>query len=99
MLEELLNEIEELKEYKEKYEHAEKDKERLSEYVYKNELEKWKNKTYAFRVIEYQESTCNSCRFYDGCDIKEHLPEDIGKPTENKGWFPGKKTCGNFEWS
>ena len=99
MLEELLNEIKELKEYKKKYECAEKDKERLSEYIYKNELEKWKNKTYAFRVIEYQESMCKNCRFYDGCDIKEHLPEDIGKPIENKRWFPRQKTCGNFEWN
>lgn len=98
MLEELLNEIKELKEYKKKYESAEKDMEAMSQYIYENELEKWKNKAYAFRVIEYQESMCKSCRFYDGCDIKEHLPEDIGKPTENKRWFPGQKACGNFEW-
>lgn len=98
MLEQLLNEIEELREYKKKYEHAEKDKERLSEYIYKNELEKWGNKTYASRVKEYREDSCKNCRFHYGCDLKNHLPEGIGKPVENKGWFPGQKTCGNFEW-
>lgn len=99
MLEEILKEIEELKEYKKKYECAEKDKERMSEYIYENELEKWKNKTYISKVKEYQENNCKDCRFCFGCDIKTHLSEDIGKPIKNKGWFPGKKMCGNFKWN
>lgn len=98
MLEQLLNEIEELKKYKEKYEHAEKDKERMSDYIYEEELNKFKEKVYEVRANIYREDICKCCRFNDGCNLKDCLPEDIGEPIKNKGWMPGYKTCGNFEW-
>lgn len=98
MLEQLLNEIEELKKYKEKYEYAEKDKKRMSDYIYEEELNKFKEKAYEVRANIYREDICKCCRFNDGCNLKDCLPEDIGEPIKNEGWMPGYKTCGNFEW-
>lgn len=99
MLEELLKEIEELKKYKKKYECAEKDKEYMSNYIYKEELNKFKETSYEVRANTHREEKCRCCRFNNDCNIKDCLPEDIGKPTKNKGWMPGYKVCEEFKWS
>lgn len=98
MLEQLLKEINDLKEYKFKYECAEEDRKHMSNYIYEEELSKFKEKSYEARANKFREDTCKCCRFYYGCSIKEHLPEDIGKPIKSENWFPGYKTCEKFEW-
>ena len=49
MLDEFIKEIKGLQDYKLKYNNAIADKNRLAEYVYKNELEKYSKKSYEER--------------------------------------------------
>jgi len=98
MLNEFLKEIDELKNYKKLYEYQEVDKSRMSEMLYEYMLEKYNNTTYEQRVEDYKKDTCKDCRYKFYCEIK--LPEDIRKPIpSDKGWIPGTKGCGEFEWS
>ena len=97
IINELIKELSELQEYKKKYEHAMADKKKSAEYVYKNELEKYSKESYEERQARYKEEKCKDCWLYGSCNIK--LPDDILKPIENEGWFPGYKGCNSFEWS
>lgn len=97
MLDEFIKEIKELQDYKLKYNNAMADKNRLAEYIYKNELEKYSKKSYEERFNEYVKGTCKNCKYHNSCNVD--IPRNILEPTKNEGWFPSYKTCGNFEWS
>lgn len=100
MINELINEIKELQQYKKLYECAIKDKERLAKYVYENERKKYWETKYEDRVKKHQEEHCKDCRYNDDCKVfEEGLDADILKPKENKGWFPSYKVCENFKWN
>lgn len=101
MLDELLNEINELKEYKKKYENQRQDKKRMSDRLYKLELERYNSKTTNEHREEYILLKCKSCRnYYNDCDCIYKLPTDINKPIpSDKEWFPSKIGCKDFEWS
>lgn len=98
MLDELLKEINELKEYKNKYEYALKDKQRMSDLLYDYMMREWESMSREDRVVAYQKNNCSSCRHYGYCNIG--LPEDILKPIpSDKAWIPYIKNCGSFQWS
>lgn len=98
MLEQLIKELEELKEYKKEYEYAIKDKQTMSEMLYEYMMKEYENTTYEERVCKFRQDTCEHCRFGDGCNLE--LPDDIMKPIpSDKAWIPAKKTCGEFEWA
>lgn len=98
MLEEFLKEINELKEYKKKYERATKDKQAMSELLYDYMLQEYENTSKEKRIELYKIKCCNCCRYRDYCNIE--FPEDIWKPIPSeKAWIPEKTTCGSFKWS
>lgn len=99
MLEEFIKDINELMEYKKKYEYAIKDKQCMSDTLYDLYLEKYNNQTFEERKQNYINDYCRSCRYNFDCN-KNIIPKDITMPTKSdKGWFPPKTSCGNFEWS
>ena len=63
MLDELLEEIQKLREYKTKYEYAEKDKKEMSDLLYKYMMAEYEGKSYDERVREYKKNTCSCCRY------------------------------------
>lgn len=53
-VDELLEEIQKLREYKTKYEYAEKDKKEMSDLLYKYMMAEYEGKSYDERVREYE---------------------------------------------
>lgn len=99
MLDELLDEIAELKEYKTRYEFQKKDKERMSEELYKLMKEKYDLTPVSERIEFYKKDMCRCCR--SGCfgNCTVGIPDNIGEPIpSDKAWIPATRTCGNFEW-
>jgi hypothetical protein len=101
MLDELLKEINEIKEYKKLYESQKKDKIRMSEALYELMMYKYNNISYEERAEDYRKDMCKDCMYnYYDCEIKTKLPDDIRKPiSSDKGWIPSTKGCGEFKWS
>ena len=58
MLEQLLEEINELKKYKERYELAERDKERMSEMLYDYMMKEYESMTKEERIEKYKKECC-----------------------------------------
>lgn len=98
MLDELLKEINELKEYKIKYECASKDKQRMSELLYDYMMQEYENTSKEKRIELHKINCCSCCRYRDCCDFE--FPEDVWKPIPSeKAWIPAKTTCGSFKWA
>ena len=72
MLDELLEEIQKLREYKTKYEYAEKDKKEMSDLLYKYMMAEYEGKSYDERVQEYKKNTCSCCRYHSMCEGKKN---------------------------
>jgi hypothetical protein len=97
MLDELIKEVHDLKEYKLKYEYVIKDKERMSDLLFELMTEKYNNSSYADRKEYFRKNSCRCCRYEVCCDLE--VPQDIGKPIKSdKAWIPAIKSCENFEW-
>lgn len=97
MIDELLNEIKELQEYKKRYLCAEKDKQRMSDLLYEYMIKEYNNMSKQERISKYKAECCDHCRNRDYC-IGD-LPEDVYKPIQSdKAWIPGRVTCGQFRW-
>ena len=73
MLDELLEEIQKLREYKTKYEYAEKDKKEMSDLLYKYMMAEYEGKSYDERVREYEKNTCSCCRYHSMCEGKKTI--------------------------
>lgn len=100
MLEELIKEINELRDYKIKYESLEEDKRRMSDKLFELMMEKYNNQSYQERVEIFKKEGCRDCRYKYNCDLKDNLPQDIWIPIESdKAWIPAMKSCGEFQWS
>lgn len=98
MIDEFLNEIKELQEYKKKYLCAEKDKQRMSDLLYEYATKEYERMPKQKRIDKYKEECCKCCRHNTFCEFD--LPDDIYKPVKrDNAWIPGTVTCGNFEWS
>lgn len=97
MIDELIKEIQELEEYKEKYFTLIREKQIMSDRLYELMWDKYKSMTLEDRIKEYKDGWCSCCRHdcYD-CDY----PEDILMPIKSdKACIPDEKTCGNFRWA
>lgn len=96
MLDELIKELQELKDYKKRYESVLKDKEKMSDLLFELMTEKYNNTPYEDRKNHFINTTCKCCRRYF-CNLE--IPEDIELPIRsNIGWIPATKGCINFEW-
>ena len=92
IIDELIKELQELQEYKKKYESAMKDKQAMSDLLYDYKLKEYNSKSYEDRCKEHIEKTCSACRYCDGCELKNHFPVNIRKPIpSDKAWIPGKQ--------
>ena len=101
MLEDLLKEIQELQEYKRKYECALKDKQAMSDKLYEYMMDEYNKTPYEEREKYHINQRCRCCRWkpFGECKCDKKLPEDIGIPTlSNNACFPQKKSCDKFEW-
>ena len=97
MLQELVDEINKLLEYKQKYEHAERDKKSMSNLLFEFMLKEYDSKTYEERCSEYKKIVCRTCRYREDCEFE--LPKNIWEPIQSdKNWIPGKQTCEHFKW-
>ena len=98
MLDELLEEIQKLREYKTKYEYAEKAKKEMSDLLYKYMMAEYREKPYRERTEECEKEWCNHCKHHGDCGVD--LPENILEPIRSdKNWIPGRVGCRYFEWS
>lgn len=98
MIDEFLNEIKELQEYKEKYLCAVKDKQRMSDLLYEYMTKEYKRMPKQKRIEKYEEECCQYCRYREYC--KFDFPDDVYKPIKSdNAWIPRRVTCGNFKWS
>ena len=101
LLDLIMDELVELKEYKEKYESQKKDKKTMSDELYQLMLEKYNTMSYEERVAYHKKNICKDCRY--GCPNwgpDPDFPEDILKPIPSKKeWIPGTNICEEFEWS
>ena len=99
MLDDLIKEINELKEYKKKYEWALEEKKRMSDLLFEYMTKEYENTSYEKRCADFKADVCKMCRYKFNCD-KDDLPIDILKPIPSENaWIPGKVSCKNFEWS
>lgn len=97
MLDELLKEINELKEYKKLYEYAIKDKKLMSERLYKYMMKEYESMTKEERIAYYKKECCNCCR-YNFCGYD--FPDDICKPIPSEiDFIPARVICKGFKWS
>ena len=96
-LDELIKEIQELKEKEKQLEYLKKDKKKMADKLLEYELKEYENTSVEERKEKYFKETCSCCRF--NCENSKGLPDDIGKPIESKvDYFPSHKGCKDFEW-
>lgn len=99
MLEQLIKELEELQQYKNKYESAIKDKQAMSNLLYEYMMKDYESTPKEERIANFKLKECIGCRFCFSCDYRS-IPDDVGKPIpSNDGWIPNKKRCEDFQWS
>lgn len=99
MLEDFIKDINELIEYKIKYEYAIKNKQKMSDALYDLDLERYNIQTFEERKQNYIKDLCNCCRFDFYCN-KDKIPENILMPIKSdKAWFPSKISCSEFQWN
>ena len=98
MLDDFLKEIQELKEYKQKYDFAMQDKQRMSDELFKLMSEQYNKTSLEDRISNFRKEICSCCRYRDDCEME--LPENIGEPIiSDKAWIPTTKSCGEFHWA
>ena len=98
MIERLIKEYKELKNYKKMYENQKEDKKKMAKKIYEYELKEYEQKDYKQRVEEHIKEYCKNCKWYYGRDKEckwlkgtpeTRLPEDILKPIESHiDYFP-----------
>ncbi len=99
MINELIKDMEELLQYKKKYESAIKDKQTMSNLLYEYMLKEYENTPKEERIANFKLKECVACKFCFECDYRS-IPDDVGKPIpSNDGWIPNKKRCEDFQWS
>lgn len=102
-LEEIIEEYNELKSYKEKYEFLLKDYNRKVESLYKFELEKWENAKPQDRQKYYKEHHCRCCRFFsdvkgERCRISSNICKPKLETNDNGQKIITYQGCPDFEW-
>ena len=100
MLEDLIEELKELQEYKEKYYDALADKRRMSDKLYEYAMNEYNRISYEERKKCHINEWCRCCKYKpvdrDKCD--KELPEDINVPIpSNSAYFPQVKHYDEFD--
>ena len=96
-LDELIKEIQDLKEKEKQLEYLKKDKKKMADKLLEYELKEYENTSVEERKEKYFKETCRCCRF--NCENSKGLPDDIGKPIKSEvDYFPSHKGCKDFEW-
>ncbi|MEA5003831.1 MAG: hypothetical protein VB081_10065 [Christensenella sp.] len=100
MLNEFLDEIRALKEYKTKYEYAQANMQRMSDELYKLMLAEYERTPYEERLQRFYKKTCRCCRHHCSEEqAKATVSKDVLKPKEsNCAWIPARSGCKEFEW-
>ena len=108
IIEKIMQEYNELKQYKSDYEYQEKDKEKMANAIYEYELKDYKKTTVEERKNRYIKETCKDCRWFRGkeevCTFQDKKPEellseDILMPIKTEeNYFPAHKGCKCFMW-
>lgn len=96
MLDVIIKELNELKDFKSKYEHSLVDRRTMAKKLFQLMIEKHNNQTYEERCEIHRNDYCKCCR---SCGCGRELPEDVLTPIENNDWIPSIKTCKHFELS
>lgn len=95
MLDELLKEIAELREYKNKYESAMKEKQAMSNLIYGYMMTEYEGLSKEDRILKYKKEFCANCKRENDCNCK--LPDDICKPIPSDNtWIPEIVICGRM---
>lgn len=98
MIDELILEINELRDIEKNYKFTLQDKQQMSDLLYELMSEKYDNLPYEERVEWHKKELCNDCRYYSSCN--KELADDIGcvLPSE-KAWIPSRVCCKHFNWN
>ena len=96
-LDELIKEIQDLKEKERQLECLKKDKKKMADKLLEYELKEYESTSVEERKEKYFKETCRYCIF--NCENSDVLPDDIGKPIKSEvDYFPIHKGCEDFEW-
>jgi hypothetical protein len=100
MLEDFIKDIQELIEYKKKYEDAMVARQRMSDALYELYLEKYNNQTFEERKEKYIKEQCKDCRSsWYGCK-HDIIPDNVGMSIRSdRAWVPARVGCSEFNWS
>ena len=91
-IDELIKEIQDLKEKERQLEYLKKDKKKMADKLLEYELKEYENTSIEERKAKYFKETCRCCRFH--CENSNGLPDDIGKPIKSEvDFFPSHKGC------
>ena len=100
MIEEFIKELQELLEYKKKYESAQKDKQKMSDLLFEYMMREYENTSYEDRCQEQRTNQCSACMFRHYDCPQDNFPDDIRLPIRSdRAWIPGIKSCEKFKWS
>lgn len=102
-IDEFIQEINELKEYKTKYEQLLKEYNRTIEKLYEFELEKWENTRPQDRQKHFKEHHCRCCRWFsdlkgERCRISSNILKPELTEDGNGKKYIGYQSCDDFEW-
>ena len=96
-LDELIKEIQDLKEKERQLEYLKKDKKKMADKLLEYELKEYENTSVEERKEKYFKEICTYCIF--NCENSNVLPDDIGKPIKSEvDYFPAHKGCEDFKW-
>ena len=96
-LDELIEELQDLKEKERQLECLKKDKKKMADKLLEYELKEYENTPVEERKTKFFKEMCRCCRH--GCESKDGLPDDIGKPIKSEDdYFPSYKGCKDFKW-
>ena len=103
ILDDLAQEINELKEYKEKYKYLLADYNRVIEKLHKFEFEKWENARPQDRQKYYKENHCKCCRYFsdvkgERCRISSNILKPELKEHNNGKKYISYQGCEDFQW-
>ena len=68
MIEELIKELNELQEYKKKYERAQKYKKQMSDELYEYMMREYESMSREERIVSHRAECCNYCRYESYCN-------------------------------
>lgn len=99
-IEKIISELNQLKEYKSKYENQLEAMQMMSDKLYELEMAIYKTRTPEENRQKHVDDVCFDCRYGKTPEkCGRSLPENVWMPTpSNKAWMPGRTICQDFRW-